>query len=189
MWRSEDGESCMVNSQWLGSQAQGPEGKWQQCLQMLINLQDLLSTIHEANQRRKPGPVLIQRPFPGSWGTDKRTVASQVLTMHMGLTSHLLSPALGLHHFSFQCDLPGGSLGTWIQALRHATSKVKYIPVSCLSPSRPQLPTGVSLLWLRFRSWTQRKLEPGSHCCLKDNGIEQFSILMTLSFPSPMQWE
>lgn len=76
----------MVNSNWPGSQAQRPEEKWQQCLQMLTSLQDLLSTIHEVNQRPRsqPGPVLMQRPSAGSWGTDKRTMASQVLLCTCG---------------------------------------------------------------------------------------------------------
>ena len=104
----------MVKSNWPGSQAQGREEKWQPRPQMLIHLQDLLSTIYEANQRprSKPDPVLIKKPFSGSWGTGEGTVASQVLPLHMRLTSHLLRPASGLHHPYSTCDLPGGSSGT-----------------------------------------------------------------------------
>ncbi|CAD7690875.1 unnamed protein product [Nyctereutes procyonoides] len=72
---SEKEESYMVKSNWPGSQAQGHEEKWQPRLQMLIHLQDLLSTIYEANQRprSRPGPVLIKKPFSGSWGTGEGT--------------------------------------------------------------------------------------------------------------------
>ena len=37
---------------------------------MLINLQDLLSTIYETNQRLRsePGPLFRKRPFTASWG-------------------------------------------------------------------------------------------------------------------------
>lgn len=65
-----------------------------------------------------PGPVLTDRPTTGSWNIDGRTMSSQILPVHMGPTSHLLSVSarpvpiifpLG----SFSPPLPPNMWSTW----------------------------------------------------------------------------
>lgn len=195
-------DSCTAESNCPGSQAQGHKEEWQQCLQMLINLHDLCSTIHEANRRSrsKPWPCPYgEAPSqdPGIQMVGQCLLRSFLCTCGQPPTSWIPVPGLCQSYSLWgaavptapTCDLHEGSSGTWMGALEQEFSKVKYIPVPCLFPSSPQPPAAVNLLWLWFRSWTQRKLEPGSQFCLKDSAIVQFYTLTTPSFPSPVQWE
>lgn len=51
----------MTKSNCPGSQAQGHKEEWQQCLQKLVSLQDLRSSIHEVKEQAPASPVLMKR--------------------------------------------------------------------------------------------------------------------------------
>lgn len=134
----------MTKSNCPGSQAQGHKEEWQQCLQKLVSLQDLRSSIHEVKEQAPASPVLMKRSLRRILGyrwldsissgppcvhvtsLSPPEYQSQVCAKHTPFGELLCPlrppPIYGLH---------GGSSGTRMGALDQESSKVKYIPVPC----------------------------------------------------------
>lgn len=117
----------------------------------------------------------MKRPFTASWGTDKRTVASQVLPLHRWVTSHFPRPALGLGH-------PYSTWWSIWRVLRYLNGSPETRSSTFLFPAF--LSTAVASSDSDSDPELKSKLEPRSQFCLKDNGIEQFYTLTTLSLPN-----
>ncbi|XP_059950554.1 putative uncharacterized protein MSANTD5 [Mesoplodon densirostris] len=162
------------------------------CLQMLINMQDLYWTIHEANQRPR------SEPLPCPYGE-----ALHRILEHRGENKDF-SEVADVPPPEYQppaCAIPDcfeellwapphnlhrGSSGTQMGALEHEPSTVKSMPVSCIFLPTPWPPATV-VNSLTLSQIENLQLEPESQFDSKDRQWTS-TILYThdFFFPSPM---